>query len=179
MMDQSTCRHQRLQSCTSAPDRPETKTKAAPVPVFAQCRPLSRSYYWSCMLSKDISDRGHFCSIMIQWNLELLPSCERQAYGEMVCICASVNQSQVPKWLLLFCSQLRLTKDWYLFLVRGSFPRNVCVHVCVSVCARVCTCMQVSLLLAVCDALGDEDTCVCASPSVCVGVVGHFGKRTE
>lgn len=78
-----------------------------------------------------------FCSIMIQWNLELLPSCERQAYGEMVCICASVNQSQVPKWLLLFCSQLRLTKDWYLFLVRGSFPRNVCVHVCVSVYALV------------------------------------------
>lgn len=139
------CCHQHLQSCTSAPDRSETKTvpNKPLFPVFAQCRPLSRSYYWSCMLSKDISDRGHFCSIMIQWNLELLPSCERQAYGEMVCICASVNQSQVPKWLLLFCSQLRLTKDWYLFLVRGSFPRNVCVHVCVSVYALVSARMSV------------------------------------
>lgn len=36
-------------------------------------------------------------SIMIQSNLELLPSCERQAYGEIVCICVSVNQIQVPK----------------------------------------------------------------------------------
>lgn len=63
MMDQSVCAVTSIyRACTSAPDRSETKTvpNKPLFPVFAQCRPLSRSYYWSCMLSKDISDRGHF-----------------------------------------------------------------------------------------------------------------------
>lgn len=99
-----------------------------------------------------------FHSIMIQSNLELLPSCERQAYGEMVCICSSVNQSQVPKWLLLFYSQLRLTKDWYLFWCREAF-QEMCV----------CTCVCVFLCMHFCYSIHE---CVRASQSVCFWLCG-------
>ena len=38
-----------------------------------------------------------FHCIMIQWNVELLWSCERRAYGEMVCICSSAKPEPSPK----------------------------------------------------------------------------------
>lgn len=45
----------------------------------------------------DTTSSDTFRSVIVESNLETLPSCERQAYGETVFICASIYQSQVPK----------------------------------------------------------------------------------
>lgn len=137
-----------------------------------------------------------FYSIMIQCNLELLPSCETQAYGELVCICSLVNQSQVPKWLLLVYSQLRLTKDWYLFLVQGSFPRNVCISVyalcwCIYECVRanhaVCfwlcgTLQETRIQVFMCRsswAFWEGERLVSSNYTWSGLSLLHFGKKTE
>lgn len=120
---------------------------------------------------------------MIQSELELLWSCERQAYGEMVCICFSVNQSQVPNWLL-FYSQLRLTKDWYLFWSREAF-QEMCVYVCIRVYFCICTfvgvstsvCTSQSVCSWLCGTPRVRRGYECVGPNVCVGVMGRFGKR--
>ncbi len=93
------CCHWHLENCTTLPINSKTKnttnkSSISGLPNVGHSHgPITGAgCYQKISVTEDV-----FRSIMIQSDLELLPSCERQAYGEMVCICASVNQSQVPK----------------------------------------------------------------------------------
>lgn len=95
------CCHQHLENCTTLPVNSEAentinKSGISGLPNVGHSHaPITGA---GCYQKISVTEDVFFSrSIMIQSNLELLPSCERQAYGEMVCICASVNQSQVPK----------------------------------------------------------------------------------